>query len=628
MKKFLNGLTSFSLLNSKMNSNGLLDQSLLASKTNSTVYGVSGGQDSILSVIILIHFFSFSIFQRNFDNFGCDSLPKFLNDWNTFVGYRNSTFLVEDHISSVGPPNSAEFGGTELEKSFTIKNKQRKKRAKNNDNLLDIVYCQHFWQSKNFFCSEVLFELSWLGELSYTLILAQTSVQSENKARVWRKKNLIRFSQLQKIFSVGLGNTKSDFIEKSINNLLRGTSPKSFSESSDLGFHYSTNSFFTSSIVKPQIRFSIGSLFAGNTAQDFLFCTHAPNNFQFLKKHDFLKHGSSTLSVFETKKQQTTLTISKSLTEFLLFAFFETKKGTENFEKNLEKGSKKAKQRKNTRKNRLRLASYGAGLKFCKNFGNRLKKGKEFLSKNQIFELPRKKTFEKSSKNLLKTKRLIKQLYSKPTKLNFFISHNCCCFPLKITTKLTLLRVVKTENCRKREFISFLVSRKKKSNNFVVIESLSLSFCLTQKIVQKTRTQQTPTNSLTRLQVSKFVKFYDLPVLHDITNFSTTFSRNKLRHVFIPFTRLIFAPQFENVYSNFSYLVGQDHEQIQIEIFKFKKIFKFSRSNRRIGLLISQECHISQFLKQSVIQTFISEYKELEISFRDLNKVINFLAHI
>lgn len=628
MKKFLNGLNSFLLMNSKMNSNGLLDNSLLALKANSTVYSVSGGQDSILNVILLLHLFSVSIFQRNFDNFGCDSLPKFLTHWNTFVGYRNSTFLVEDHFSSVGlvpflvqkrQTNCAQLGGSELEKSFAIKNKLKKKRAKKNDNFRYIVYCQHFWQSKNFFCSEVLFELSWLGELSYTLILAQTSVQSENKARVWRKKTLIRFSQLQKIFSVGLGQTKSDFIEKTINNIFRGTSPKSFSKSSDLSFHYSTNSFFTSSIVKPQIRLSIENLFAGNTAQDFLFWTHAPKNFQFLKKDDFLKHVSSTFTVFKTTKQQNTLTISKSWTESML---------VENFEKILEKGSKKEKQRNNTRKNRLRLASYGAGPKFCKNFGNGLKKGKEFISKNPIFELPRKKTFEKSSKNWLKTRRLIKQLYSKPTELNLFISHNCCCFPLKIITKLTLLRVVKTEDCCKREFISFLVSRKKKSNNFVVMEFFSLSFCLTQKIVQKTRTQQTPTNFLTRLQVSKFIKFYDLPVLHDITNFSTIFSRNKLRHVFIPFTRLIFAPQFENVYSNFSYLVGQDHQQIQIEISKFKKIFNLSSSNRRIGLLICQECKVSQFLKQSVIQTFISEYKELEISFRDLNKVINFLAHI
>jgi tRNA(Ile)-lysidine synthase TilS/MesJ len=613
-----------------MNSNGLLEKSLLASKPNSAVYSVSGGQDSILSVIILLHFFSSSIFQRNFDNLGCDTLPKFINYWNRFVGYKNSPFLVKDHISHLGPPNCAQFGGKESEKGNATKKKGRKIGPNNNEISIEIVYCQHFWQSKNFFCSELLFELSWLGELSYTLILSQTSVQSENKARVWRKKNLTRFLQLQKIFSVGLGHTKTDFIEKSINNLLRGTSPKSFSKSVDLNFKYSTNLFFTSLLFKPQIGFLNETLLARNLAQDFLFCTHAPKNSQFLGSLIFFKHSWSTLDFFETKNQQPARTISKNFTELVPYppncAQFGGNK------------SKKEKQGNNIRKTFRKLRPSLT----------------ELVSKNETFELQRKKTFEKkmkwyvyrffsnkplgafcskrkkapSSENFLKTRKLIKHFYSKTNKLKSYISLNCCCFSLKITKKLILLRFAKTEKCRTRDFISFLGSRKKNSNNFVVVEVFSLSFCLTRKILQKPQTWQTSTNSLTRLQVSKIVKFYDLPVMHDMTNFSTDFSRNKIRHVFLPFTRLIFATQFENVYSSFIYLVSREHEQIQIKLFEFKKIFKFFRVNPRIGLLISQECEFSEFLKQSLIQISISEYKEIEISSRDLKRVVKFLVHI
>ena len=120
---------------------------------------------------------------------------------------------------------------------------------------LENVYCQHFWQTKNFFCSEFLFQLSFLVEVPYTLILSKNILVSENRAREWRKKSFSRFLQLQKLSTVVLGHTKSDNLEKNLTHLLRGTSPKSFSQLTLFHPKKRTSFFFYFLIFKPKNSF-------------------------------------------------------------------------------------------------------------------------------------------------------------------------------------------------------------------------------------------------------------------------------------------------------------------------------------------------------------------------------------
>ena len=116
---------------------------------------------------------------------------------------------------------------------------------------LEILYCQHFWQTKNFISSVLIFKLSFLFEISYNTSLPQKLVLNENHSRVWRKKNFFRVSTLEKRVILVTGQTLTDTVEKFFNTLVRGTTSRSFSESKFLNFKINSYFFFSKVILKP-----------------------------------------------------------------------------------------------------------------------------------------------------------------------------------------------------------------------------------------------------------------------------------------------------------------------------------------------------------------------------------------
>lgn len=109
---------------------------------------------------------------------------------------------------------------------------------------LHLFYCQHFWQLKNFFAERVIFQVSCLFKVCYTLSLPQIQNLTENESRQWRKKNYYRVSQLNQILTCITGHTETDTLEKNLNNLFRGTSPAGLSYCSFLNFENRTGRFF------------------------------------------------------------------------------------------------------------------------------------------------------------------------------------------------------------------------------------------------------------------------------------------------------------------------------------------------------------------------------------------------
>ena len=95
---------------------------------------------------------------------------------------------------------------------------------------LQIVYCHHFWQIKNFFSTRFVFQLSCLMKVPYTLILPQTFFLTENESRTWRKKNFCRVSQREHFLTSLTGHTETDILEKHLHNIFRGTSPAGLSD--------------------------------------------------------------------------------------------------------------------------------------------------------------------------------------------------------------------------------------------------------------------------------------------------------------------------------------------------------------------------------------------------------------
>lgn len=91
---------------------------------------------------------------------------------------------------------------------------------------LQILHCNHFWQPKNIVTSRFLFQLSFLFNLPYTLFLPEKQLLTENLTRSWRKRLFFRICYLNKSLFLITGHTQSDLIETKLNQLFRGTSLK------------------------------------------------------------------------------------------------------------------------------------------------------------------------------------------------------------------------------------------------------------------------------------------------------------------------------------------------------------------------------------------------------------------
>lgn len=75
-----------------------------------------------------------------------------------------------------------------------------------------------------------LFRISFLFQTPYLVVIPTKLFLNENESRNWRKTNYFRICRVEKILNFFTGHTQTDLIEKNLNNLLRGTSPKSFSD--------------------------------------------------------------------------------------------------------------------------------------------------------------------------------------------------------------------------------------------------------------------------------------------------------------------------------------------------------------------------------------------------------------
>nr|QGN74964.1 hypothetical protein [Chlorella vulgaris] len=476
-------------------------------KNNHLLCSVSGGQDSIVSFFFLVNFLYLS---KNFK-------------------------LIKSKLSSFSVASKSAEKKRCFDCFFSLKKNKKTNALINTENKLsrlDLVFCQHFWQTQNFFCVEFLFQLTFFFDIPYTFVLSKNILVSENRARGWRKKTFSRLLKIQKLSTIVTGQTKTDTAEKSITNLLRGTSPKSFS------LITKANSKTTSSF--------------------FCFRLFRPKTFYF------------TLT---GNKQE------RKVNRRISFSFYRT-------------------QKKNSKKLRgTRAPFFSEMASFSAFFGNTFKK-------------------------------------------------------------------------------------KKSSNSFLLYKTrLSFSFCFSGETLEHSINSLKPLQNRNRYHISKLVQFYKFPLTIDATNFSLNFSRNKIRHLFIPFIRFLFKLKFETLLLNFLYLVNLEHEQIENENLELKRVLNFLRinylkkiffsSNRRSFFVIQtghknnnvfpttkkekrwfycNEIGISKIRKQwkihedpileaslviyftsvlttsrkySLLQNLLYNYREIEINFRQISKLEN-----
>lgn len=115
---------------------------------------------------------------------------------------------------------------------------------------LQIIHCHHFWQKKNILTARSLFQLSWVFKLPYTLLLPEKQFLTENSTRTWRKRLFFRLVNLNQSLVLVTGHTQSDTLETKINNLFRGTSLKSVDSS--VAQKKLTGYFFSSRVFSPK----------------------------------------------------------------------------------------------------------------------------------------------------------------------------------------------------------------------------------------------------------------------------------------------------------------------------------------------------------------------------------------
>ena len=546
---------------------------VLSEKTR-LLCALSGGQDSIVTFFILFHLLSISKQLYKKDTFLYGLVPK-----------------GEPHLISLSQKLFAQKKGNK-----TIKLPR-----------IEIVYCHHFWQPKNFFCSEFIFQLSFLVHIPYTLILPKTILASENRSREWRKKNFYRFLELEKIATLVTGLTKSDTLEKNLTNLFRGTSPKSLSKDFIFYSKKTSTMFFCFLIFKPII-FSFSLRKRKQSADMFLFYSEKNT------KNFCLATKENRFNSFCSQKQ-----VGQKNFVFL--------KGTKtNFLNRKMYFQNKALTRLNIKFNFSRSCFFKKKVVDPKNFV--FKKS----SKNKIW--PQKILFTPFPQNaVLRTKKLL-GIQRKITTSIFEEKRVPSSIFLKKTQILEIIQFDFFDSHSQKE--PFCEERFKmykfNSKIFVFFPKYlrSGSFCFSTKNLKNQKLSLQPLQNLSRSSVSKFVNLYKFPISSDITNFYATFSRNKIRHHFIPFIRFLFQIKFEIFLTKFFCLVGDEHKKVKYDVFELKMVLKFIKMKSvkeilQISLSITLISQIEVSIKSSFLQTSIFNYKELELNYGQISQLKTFI---
>jgi tRNA(Ile)-lysidine synthase TilS/MesJ len=533
---------------------------LLAKKTR-FLCTVSGGQDSIVTVFILFHLLSIS---------------KHLYKKDTFL----DGFLRKEESNFIYFP----------QKLFTQKKQNKKFKLP----IVQILYCQHFWQPKNFFCSEFLFQLTVLLDIPYTLILPKSVLASENRSREWRKKNFYRFLELEKLETLVTGLTKSDNLEKNLTNLLRGTSPKSLSNEFLLSDKKTSNMFFCFRLFKPIFFYS-----------SIKQIKHAVGRFFFYTEKNQKEALETHLVIFERKKNKVNSFWSQQK------SYFQDKRLPD-------------------------LDDTFQFSKFClirkKSIGPLTK---NFFRNNKVFQKSLKKRIcaekiNSSSFSAPKTMFLGKKSLLKIEKnvITFF-------FKKQLKSRLVFCKKIAILEMIQFDFFYFTETFKiEKINSKNVIFYLNCpwsgSFCFSTKNMKNQKLLLKPLEEISRSTVSKFVNLYQFPISSDITNFDVTFSRNKIRHYYIPFIRIFFKIKFEKFLTTFFYIVGDEHKNVEYTIFELKMVLKFLQGKSFQQILqnsfsITLSSQIQGSIKNSFLQNSLSNYKELELNYEQISQLTTFI---
>ena len=448
--------------------------------------------------------------------------------------------------------------------------------------FLYILYCHHFWQFKNFFSARLLFQLSYLVNVSYIVILPQKYFLNENESRNWRKKNFCRVSQLENTVTNLTGHTQTDNLEKKLQNLLRGTSPAGLSGWNLVTSQNRTEIFFS--------KLNLNNCFFYKFKKLKNIATFSPSRIPLefvtipLAPVPNLRNLGSTVLPQIPKEFGKGKVLQKiglkskfsarPVDEFRNHFLFEKRKRKNSFGPVLSSNLTCKIGTQNGKEKFTKIPS-----SFLKK--NKLKQNFRLINQEALFSDKMSEAVERKNFYYIKGKKpFLNELYflsvtSVEKKYVQIPRRTKALFLSKATS--TFLVNKRFRNCENLKTTFFEVDSRK-----------SYSFCLSIKFWNTNVKLLRPLQYLNRVEVSKILKLYKLPNLIDMTNFSSIFSRNKIRHQFIPFIRFLFHRKVDSLLINFFQMLEEDYidreKQIQELYFLCNLVNSKSRKNTIFSL--------------------------------------------
>lgn len=161
--------------------------------------------------------------------------------------------------------------------------------------------------------------------------------------------------------------------------------------------------------------------------------------------------------------------------------------------------------------------------------------------------------------------------------------------------------------------------RRKKSELNLYLHSVSFCF-YSQTLKQKVNFNK-PLQSIRRSTISELVTFFKLPLLIDLTNYSSNFSRNKFRYEIIPFMRSRSHKKVESLLGNFFQTASLDHEEIDRQLIEIFFLYKILPLLYFQNLESVQNTYLPGTLERSFLQKTMVDYKNIELIFSQLTGI-------
>lgn len=159
---------------------------------------------------------------------------------------------------------------------------------------LKLVYCNHFWQKKNFYIEIELLKISYLFNFSLNISLSESKIPNEEAGHFWRQKNFYQLGTFLSSKVLLMGHTASDEIETALWHFFRGSSPNglisldstTMIKKNVLENHMSSFHFYQKNLKKKFIKFKYtNTYFKLQTTNNWKFNL----NFLFQTKTNNLK---------------------------------------------------------------------------------------------------------------------------------------------------------------------------------------------------------------------------------------------------------------------------------------------------------------------------------------------------